>query len=140
MGEFYIIKVTAKGSVKRDSSVDLYPGLSIIQGRSNTGKTCIIKCIDFCFGSKTKPFDDSFGYDTIELSIHTGKGNITILRILRRNQVEVITDVSGLDNGTYDLRLTRKKGSLLMILSDLLLTFIGIEGEHQIVSNKDFNK
>ena len=61
MGEFYITKVTAKGSGKQDSSVYLRPGLNIIQGRSNTGKTCIIKCIDFCFGSKTKPFDDSFG-------------------------------------------------------------------------------
>ena len=46
MGEFYITKVTARGSGKKDSSVDLRPGLNIIQGRSNTGKTCIIKCID----------------------------------------------------------------------------------------------
>lgn len=139
MSEFYITKVTAKGSGKHDSSVDLRPGLNIIQGRSNTGKTCIIKCIDFCFGSKTKPFDDSFGYDTIELSIHTGKGNITISRVLGKNQVEVVTNVPGFDNGTYDLKPTKKKEPL-PILSDLLLTSIGIEGEHQIVSNKDFNK
>ena len=139
MSEFYITKVTAKGSGKQDSSVDLRPGLNIIQGRSNTGKTCIIKCIDFCFGSKTKPFDKSFGYDTIELSIHTGKGNITISRALGKNQVEVTTDVPGFDNGTYDLKPTKKKEPL-PILSDLLLNSIGIEGEHQIVSNKDFNK
>lgn len=139
MSEFYITKVTAKGSGKQDSSVDLRPGLNIIQGRSNTGKTCIIKCIDFCFGSKTKPFDESFGYDTIELSIHTGKGNITISRALGKNQVEVTTDVPGFDNGTYDLKPTKKKEPL-PILSDLLLNSIGIEGEHQIVSNKDFNK
>lgn len=139
MGEFYITKVTAKGSGKQDSSVDLRPGLNIIQGRSNTGKTCIIKCIDFCFGSKTKPFDDSFGYDTIELSIHTGKGNITISRVLGKNQVEVTTDVPGFDSGTYDLKPSKKKEPL-PILSDLLLSSIGIEGEHQIVSNKDFNK
>ncbi|MDN0043803.1 AAA family ATPase [Mediterraneibacter glycyrrhizinilyticus] len=139
MGEFYITKVTAKGSGKQDSSVDLRPGLNIIQGRSNTGKTCIIKCIDFCFGSKTKPFDDSFGYDTIDLSIHTGKGNITISRVLGKNQVEVTTDVPGFDSGTYDLRPSKKKEPL-PILSDLLLSSIGIEGEHHIVSNKDFNK
>lgn len=139
MGEFYITKVTAKGSGKQDSSVDLRPGLNIIQGRSNTGKTCIIKCIDFCFGSKTKPFDDSFGYDTIGLSIHTGKGNITISRVLGKNQVEVTTDVPGFDSGTYDLKPSKKKEPL-PILSDLLLSSIGIEGEHHIVSNKDFNK
>ena len=65
MGEFYITKVTARGSGKKDSSVDLRPGLNIIQGRSNTGKTCIIKCIDFCFGSKTKPFDDRHTYKAV---------------------------------------------------------------------------
>lgn len=139
MGEFYITKVTARGSGKKDSSVDLRPGLNIIQGRSNTGKTCIIKCIDFCFGSKTKPFDDSFGYDTIELSIHTGKGDIIISRVLGKNQVEVITDVPGFNNGTYDLKPVKKKEPL-PILSDLLLASIGIEGEHQIVCNKDFGK
>ena len=58
MNKFYITKVIAKGSGKKDSSVELQPGLNLIQGRSNTGKTCIIKCIDFCFGSKHKPFDE----------------------------------------------------------------------------------
>ena len=139
MSEFYITKVTAKGNGKQDSSVDLRPGLNIIQGRSNTGKTCIIKCIDFCFGSKTKPFDDSLGYDTIELSIHTRKGYITISRELGKNQVEVVTSVPDFDNGTYDLKPSKKKEPL-PILSDLLLSAIGIEGEHKIVSNKDFNK
>ena len=65
MSKFYITKVLAKGSGKTDSSVELQPGLNLIQGRSNTGKTCIIKCIDFCFGSKNKPFDESLGYTTI---------------------------------------------------------------------------
>lgn len=139
MGEFYITKVTAKGSGKQDSSVDLRPGLNIIQGRSNTGKTCIIKCIDFCFGSKAKPFDDSLGYDTIEMSIHTGKGNIIITRVLGKNQVEIVTDVQGFDSGTYDLNPTKKKEPL-PILSDLLLSSIGIDGEHQIVKNKNFDK
>ena len=139
MSEFYITKVTAKGSGKQDSSVELRPGLNIIQGRSNTGKTCIIKCIDFCFGSNTKPFDESFGYDVIELSMHTMKGNITISRALGKNKVEVTTDIPGFDNGTYDLKPSKKKESL-PILSDLLLNSIGVEGEHQIVINKDFTK
>ena len=81
----------------------------------------------------------AFGYSTIELSIHTGKGNITISRALGKNQVDVVTDVPGFDNGTYDLKPSKKKEPL-PILSDLLLNAIGIEGEHKIVSNKDFNK
>lgn len=139
MSDFYISKVTARGSGKSDSVIDLKPGLNIIQGRSNTGKTCIIKCIDFCFGSKSKPFDESLGYDTISISIHSGKGDITISRELGKNQVEVITDVPGFEDGTYDLKPTKKKVPL-PILSDLLLAAIGIEEEHLVIKNKNFEK
>ena len=139
MGEFYITRVVAKGSGKTDSVIDLRPGLNIIQGRSNTGKTCIIKCIDFCFGSKDKPFDESLGYDTIEVSLHSGKGDITITRILGKNQVDVVTDVPGFESGKYDLKPTNKKDPL-PILSDLLLDSIGIEGEHFVIKNKNFEK
>ena len=139
MGEFYISKITARGSGKKDAVIDLRPGLNIIQGRSNTGKTCIIKCIDFCFGSKAKPFDESLGYDTVEMELHTEKGKITITRILGKNKVEVITDVPGYNSGTYDLKPSKKKEPD-PVLSDLLLASIGIEGEHQIVKNKNFEK
>lgn len=139
MGEFYISKITARGSGKKDSVIDLRPGLNIIQGRSNTGKTCIIKCIDFCFGSQAKPFDESLGYDSIEMELHTPKGRVNITRILGKNKVDVITEVPGFESGTYDLKPTKKKEPL-PILSDLLLASIGIEGEHQIVKNKNFDK
>lgn len=92
MSEFYISKIIARGPGKTDSVIELFPGLNVIQGRSNTGKTCIIKCIDYCLGSNNKPFDDSFGYTSIDLCVHTGKGNITITRTLGKNQVEVVTD------------------------------------------------
>ncbi len=139
MSDFYIKSITAKGSGKTDSTVDLRPGLNIIRGRSNTGKTVIIKCIDFCFGSKIPPFDDSFGYTTIEMKLHTGKGDISISRSLGKNQVEVVTNVPGFESGKYDLQPSKKK-TPLPILSDLLLASIGIEGEHQIIKNKDFEK
>lgn len=139
MSDFYIEKILAKGTGKTDSVIELKNGLNIIQGRSNTGKTCIIKCIDFCFGSKTKPFDDSLGYDTIVLSIHTGKGSIQITRQFDKNQVDVITDVDGFTSGRYDLTKSKKKDPL-PVLGDLLLASIGISEEHQIVKNKNFEK
>lgn len=139
MNDFYISKVTAGGSEKSNSVINLQPGLNIIQGRSNTEKTCVIKCIDFCFGSKAKPFDESLGYDTISISLHTGKGEITITRKLGKNQVDVITDVPGFEDGTYDLKHSKKKVPL-PVLSDLLLASIGIEEEHLIIKNKNFEK
>lgn len=139
MSEFYIEKVIARGLGKTDSVIELKNGLNIIQGRSNTGKTCVIKCIDFCFGGKANPFDDTLGYDTIVLSIHTGKGNIQISRQFDKNQVEVITDIDEFSSGTYDLKPSKKKEPL-PVLGDLLLASIGIGEEHQIVKNKNFEK
>lgn len=139
MSEFYITKVLARGSGKTDSFVELQPGLNLIQGRSNTGKTCIIKCIDFCFGGKNKPFDDSLGYTTIELSVHTPKGNIQITRSFGKNKVEVVTDVPGYDSCTYDLKFNPKKKEPAPLLGDLLLASIGIEDGQYIYKNKYFD-
>lgn len=133
MGQFYIKQVKAAGKGKTDSIIDLAPGLNIIKGRSNTGKTCIIKCIDYCFGSKKKPFDDSFGYDTISIQISSDLGEIEITRVFGKNQVQVKTSINGYDSGTYDLNYNPKKKEKLPILSDLLLTAIGIDSEHQII-------
>lgn len=139
MSEFYITKVLARGSGKTDSFVKLQPGLNLIQGRSNTGKTCIIKCIDFCFGGKNKPFDDSLGYTTIELSLHTPKGNIQITRSFGKNKVEIVTDVPGYDSCTYDLKFNPKKKEPAPLLGDLLLASIGIENGQYIYKNKYFD-
>lgn len=139
MSEFYITKVLAKGSGKTDSFVEFQPGLNLIQGRSNTGKTCIIKCIDFCFGGKNTPFDGSLGYTTIELSLHTPKGNIQITRSFGKNKVEVITNVPGYDSCTYDLKPNSKKKEPSPLLGDLLLASIGIEDEQYIYKNKYFD-
>lgn len=138
MSGFYIKSVTAKGAGKTDSMVTFQPGLNIIKGRSNTGKTVIIKCIDFCFGSKGVPFDESFGYKTIEMSLHTEKGDISISREFGKNQVEVITNVPDFENGKYDLKHSNKKNPL-PVLSDLLLASLGIEGEHKVIKNKDYD-
>ena len=138
MSKFYIKKVLAKGNGKTDSFVEFQPGLNLIQGRSNTGKTCIIKCIDFCFGGKNRPFDDSFGYTTIELSLHTPKGNIQISRSFGKNKVDVVTDIQGYDSCTYDLKKSKKKEPA-PVLSDLLLASIGIEDDQFIYKNKYFD-
>ena len=41
MSGFYIKKVIAKSAVKGDASVTFGKGLTIIQGRSDSGKTCV---------------------------------------------------------------------------------------------------
>lgn len=60
---FFIEKIVASGAGKKESTIVFKPGANIIYGPSNTGKTYIVKCIDFLFGSDADPFDSSSGYD-----------------------------------------------------------------------------
>ena len=134
----YFERVTAKGEGKTDSIIELKPGVNIIQGRSNTGKTAIIRCIDYVLGASKLPIDESLGYNIIEVVIDTPKGKITISRVFGRNQVTVSTTIPDADTGIYDLK--RNKNNKHPILSDLLLSSMGIDVPCEIIQNKDFKK
>ena len=68
---FYIEKIIVTGSGKMDSIIELSNGVNIIYGPSNTGKTYIVKCIDYMFGSKREPIDISTGYQYIKIIVRT---------------------------------------------------------------------
>lgn len=140
MDKFYIQKIVARGSGKTDSSVSFEPGLNIIQGRSNTGKTCIIRCIDFVFGGKKLPFDESFGYTEVEMTLCTPVGKAILTRQIHKNQVEVISEIDGWESGTYDIKRNPKKKKQLPILGDFLLNSIGIPIPIEIIKNTDFER
>ena len=52
---FYIEKLIVSGPGKPESVVEFKNGVNIICGPSNTGKTYIIKCLDYMFGSEDPP-------------------------------------------------------------------------------------
>lgn len=54
MSKFFIKSLIISGKNKRTSTLNFDEGLNIIYGPSNTGKTYVLKCIDFVFGSKNK--------------------------------------------------------------------------------------
>ena len=41
MAGFYIKRIIARSDLKEDAIVDFTSGLNIIQGRSDTGKSCV---------------------------------------------------------------------------------------------------
>lgn len=51
---FYISKIEISSNEEIASIVEFRSGLNIITGPSNTGKSLIYKCIDFCLGAKKK--------------------------------------------------------------------------------------
>ena len=141
MAGFYIKKVIAKSAAKGDASVTFGKGLTIIQGRSDSGKTCVANCIDFIFGgSVTKPFKDTAGYDGVTMIVasNDSDGEVTFNRTVGKNQVEVSSNVEGIESGTYDVNY--RKGAKNPPLNEVWLKLIGIEQETMIVTNARFDK
>lgn len=138
MSNFYIENITAHGSGRNDAVVSFGKGLNIIQGFSNTGKTCVVRCIDFIYGSSTKPFEKNTGYNKVSMRIITPNGDITFSRILGRNQIQVASDNPEIESGTYDIAY--KQNHKNPVINSVWLKLIGIDGEPMIPKNIDFVK
>lgn len=141
MSGFYIKKVIAKSAVKGDASVTFGKGLIIIQGRSDSGKTCVANCIDFIFGgSVDKPFKETAKYDGVSMIVasNDNEGKVTLHRTIGKNQVEVSSNIEGIASGTYDVNY--RKGAKNPPLNEVWLKLIGIEQETMIVANARFEK
>lgn len=141
MAGIYFSRVTARGIGKRDSFVDFTPGLNIICGHSNTGKTAVARCIDFALGKMGDfPIDETFGYDQVELLVQAAEGTISITRNFHKDQVDVVTNIPGTYSGKYNLKYSQSKKTGLPVLSDLLLNAMGIRTPCEIIKNIDFKR
>ena len=138
MSKFYIESISVHGSGKNDSVVSFGEGLNIIQGFSNTGKTCVVRCIDFIYGSSTKPFEKNTGYNKVSMRIVTSNGAITFSRTIGRNQIQVVSENPEIESGTYDIAYKQKQKK--PVINGVWLKLIGIEGEPMIPKNIDFVK
>lgn len=132
MANFYIEKITASGSGKNDSIVEFNPGLNVIYGRSNTGKTCIVKCINFIFGGSALPFSDKTGYTCVKMDVRTLNGHLTLERKLDENKISVISTDENIESGKYSAKTGKN------LISSVWLKLMGIEDDHQIISNENF--
>ena len=141
MAGIYFSRVTARGKGKRDSFVDFTPGLNIICGRSNTGKTAVARCIDFALGKMGEPpIDEPLGYDQVELLVQAAEGTISITRKFHKDQVDVKTDIPGMTSDKYNLKYSQSQRNGLPVLSDLLLSAMGIPVPCMVIKNIDFKR
>ena len=93
MQTFMIEKLRVSGAGKIDGVVEFTDGLNLIQGRSNTGKTWILRCINYLFGNDRRPYTPATGYTEIEGVFNTERyGKITFTRELDSQYVHVISD------------------------------------------------
>ena len=139
MAGFYIKKVIAKSAAKGDACVTFGKGLTIIQGRSDSGKTCVANCIDFIFGgSVDKPFKETAGYNGVTMIVasNDSDGEAVFHRTGGKNQVEVSSNITGIESGTYDVNY--HKGAKNPPLNEVWLKLIGIQNEVMVVTNARF--
>lgn len=126
---FYIKKLTLLNEKGSTSTLDLDPGLNIIYGKSNTGKSMIVDCIDYMLGAKEHRFDTKLGIKKIILLIDVDGKNLTMSREVDSNNIEVSGDVVGIDNGTYKIGNVKKNN-----LNSVWLHLMGIDDSVQVIN------
>ena len=137
MPDFYIEQIVVSGNGKKTSAVNFAPGLNIICGPSDTGKSYVIEILDYLFGSDHIPIDVKHGYDTFEMHVHTSQGKVTVRRKVivgeKTNTAEVISSDDRIDSGDYKV----KKGTP-NLNEDVWLKIMGITEHHDIISTQKY--
>lgn len=146
MAGFYIKQVIAKSDTKPTSFVEFTEGLNIVQGRSDTGKSCIVKCIEFVFGGDMKhlktPFKESSGFNEVVVVLSTDEGDISISRKVGKNSVEVSApDIEWIEGGTYALVKPPKTAkNPKPVLNEIMMQLLGFDEEPEVTKNARFDK
>lgn len=135
---FYIEKIIVTGSGKTDSIIELSNGVNIIYGPSNTGKTYIVKCIDYMFGSEREPIDISTGYQYIKIIVRTQCGTITMSRKIGENKIEISSNDNNVPSGKYATKASRTNYD--KTINSVWLSLIGIKDLHLVISNENYKK
>lgn len=133
MNDFHIKNITVTGDGMKPSTLEFAAGLNIVCGPSNTGKSYIVECIDYLFGSSKIRFDTTTGYNSVKASVVTKKGNISFERAIDSNKVIVISTDENIESGEYSIK--GKKN-----INNVWLRLIGIEKEPKIIKNARFEK
>lgn len=144
MNNFFISQVTAYSPLGLSSVIDLEPGVNIICGPSNTGKTMVVACIDYLFGGSKEPLDPSVeGYDKVSMRLVNANGEpVTIHRSIGvkdgnatpSNKVTIVSEVDGIRSGEY--KLNRQKDPDEKTYGDILLGMLDIQKPVQIIANQ----
>ena len=75
--KFTLRHISFTGPKKKPAGLEFGPGLNVVYGASETGKSFILEAIDFMLGS-TKPLRDipeRVGYDSVFLGVENGSGD-----------------------------------------------------------------
>jgi len=138
MAYIKLLKLTATGPSDKISTIEFGKKATIIAGPSDTGKTCIFKCIDFVLGAKNDedhaPFDEEDEYTTVNLLIDTSYGQMSLTREQGSNKTQVSCDNQSIENGEYLLNANKNNPKTI---NSLMLKILGLREDLSIPKNKE---
>jgi len=121
-----ITKIEVKGKNKEAAIVTFKKGFNVIAGASDTGKSYIIQCLKFIFGSKRPPnaIKQSKGYTSLEVTFEDNNGKEFVLKRELKKDSDITLVEPEADNLTTILKPTHqgKKN-----LSSFFMKKIGLE-------------
>lgn len=133
--DFYIKQITAYAfqPEREDSTVDFTPGVNLIVGASDTGKSAVLRCIKFMFGGE-KPFDaKAKGFNKVSMILQTMKGEIKLSRYIGRNRITVESDIPGVLTGEFGTDYDDKHDNAPPSISRFWFSMYGIPGDPMIM-------
>lgn len=137
MPSIKLISLAASGPNKSLSTIDFGDRITIIAGPSDSGKTCIYKCINWALGASNDednvPFDEQDGYDTVVLTLGVGDGRVTITRKTDWKKVEVSSSSPSIESGEYLLSPTKANPNST---NDLFLSILGLPTDLSLPKNE----
>ncbi|WP_131800222.1 hypothetical protein [Methylobacterium indicum] len=150
-----IVEIRLTGSGKQDALIRFEPGPNVVTGDSDTGKSYLLRLIDFILGAAelSKIIDEASGYDKGWLEMSDGLGNtLTLERHLTGGDVRAYNDTisnivqqarsEGLDNLNDieggELLLWRRQGkSTASDITSKIFPFFGMPDDVQVRENAD---
>lgn len=116
------------------STLDFTPGLNIIYGPSNTGKTLVLDCVDFMLGGEARRlYKPALNITAVTMYLDVNGAEVSLHRELdeaKKSDIIVVSNAPEIDTGTYTVGAkTRDKDTI----SSLWLKLMGINQEVKII-------
>lgn len=135
MGQLRLVRLAVVGSGAPDVSVEFGPGLTVIYGASNTGKSYVVDAIDFMLGAKSlRSIPESAAYEHVMLTMTLPDGNpITLVRKINGGHFAAYQEyLTAPPDRPADFTLNAAHGSAAggrLSLSRYLLQAVGLDGK-----------
>lgn len=121
------------GPKKKIARIDFTKGLNVISGPSDTGKTFIFQCLNYCLGANEVPkhIKEAEGYTRIQLSFNINDSSYTISRDFATNNIELYeSDIDNINSNDKPIKTSVQK------ISDILMEKLGISNA-KLLKNKN---